>query len=39
MSTGNVVYMVLILGLVFGGFLACLLVLWREQETDDGAGE
>ena len=38
MTAGNVVYMVLILGLVWGGFGYCLFLLATNRDTGDGGG-
>ena len=37
MSTANVIYMIVILGLVWGGFAYCLYLLATNRETDDGS--
>ncbi len=37
MSPGSVVYMAVILGLVWGGFGVCLVLLARSKDTEDEA--
>ena len=36
MSTGNVIYMVVILGLVWGGFAYCLFLLATNRDSGEG---
>jgi len=36
-TTANVLYMLLILGLVWGGFAFCLFVMMRQREADEGS--
>ena len=35
MSTGNVIYMIIVLGLVWGGFAYCLLLLALKRDAPD----
>ena len=37
MSTSNVLYMVAILGLVWGGFAYCLFLLATRRDSDEGS--
>ena len=37
MSTGNWIYMILILGLVWGGFLYCLFLLMTNRDSEEDA--